>query len=211
MVTQAHSGPNQLPVPPVVRRVALPSRSATFAWHIGEVISFALPVASAGHGIAPLGIVMVVGLAGAGFSSSVVNALWLGPLVIVPSSLLRAAPARAVGALVGTIAMWSIWLWLTPGIDRGGRWLWYVTSVPFAVMTAVALVQSLRHVLAERRYRRAVAGNCDRCGYDLRASGDRCPECGAARAVPDPPEPPPKLRWPGLKNLWARRPWANIS
>jgi hypothetical protein len=44
----------------------------------------------------------------------------------------------------------------------------------FAIPPAFAL----RRIVRGRR--RARAGRCVGCGYDLRATPDRCPECGAA-------------------------------
>jgi hypothetical protein len=51
--------------------------------------------------------------------------------------------------------------------------LWFLTVV-FGVMPVVTLVRSIR------RARRYAEGCCPACGYDLRASVDRCPECGRA-------------------------------
>ena len=65
-------------------------------------------------------------------------------------------------------------------------------SVPWffllAVLTPGAVVWVKYFV---RRHRRRRRGHCQFCGYDLRATPDRCPECGAVQAnnLTTPPSP----------------------
>jgi hypothetical protein len=51
-------------------------------------------------------------------------------------------------------------------------------------MTAIApLIAFVRRCQASIARRRTFAGHCAICGYDLRASPERCPECGTAVAA----------------------------
>jgi hypothetical protein len=54
---------------------------------------------------------------------------------------------------------------------------WFLVGV-LALLPAAAVRR------AARRRRRSALGHCRPCGYDLRATPGRCPECGAA--APDP-------------------------
>ena len=60
-------------------------------------------------------------------------------------------------------------------------------SVPYYFIALLTAVPAILWVRKRRRLRyRRQAGLCVVCGYDLRASPDRCPECGA---LPNPTQP----------------------
>jgi hypothetical protein len=55
------------------------------------------------------------------------------------------------------------------------RWL----SVPWYFLLGVLMPPSVAWLIWLRRARRTRVGCCAICGYDLRATPERCPECGA--------------------------------
>jgi hypothetical protein len=53
----------------------------------------------------------------------------------------------------------------------------WLVALMFLILPGIAL---RRRVTARRRQRRLENRQCQHCGYDLRASGAHCPECGKA-------------------------------
>lgn len=61
---------------------------------------------------------------------------------------------------------------------RNVQWVWFPHWIAFAAaccLPAIAVLGSLHRAFRRRRKRGRF---CLSCGYDLRASSDRCPECG---------------------------------
>jgi hypothetical protein len=62
---------------------------------------------------------------------------------------------------------------------RGPNGSLYNISVPHWFPAALFMLAPVTWVITERRRRhRPRRGRCTRCGYDLRATPGRCPECG---------------------------------
>jgi hypothetical protein len=75
-------------------------------------------------------------------------------------------PANLQG--IGEYRYWSI---LCPA---------WVAPILLLILPILALRPATRQVRAGSRIRR---GLCSHCGYDLRATPDRCPECGTVKAI----------------------------
>ena len=80
--------------------------------------------------------------------------------------------------------------WLVPRYEdqsspgNGDRGVIVVPYLPALVLSGILPALWLRGVVRRRRAaRRARAGRCPTCGYDLRGSAERCPECGASVSV----------------------------
>jgi hypothetical protein len=81
---------------------------------------------------------------------------------------------------------------IVPGLllnwqNRSSRGEWYNRGIAIHWTLLAALAAFLPALALIRHHRRAVQGRCDVCGYDLRATPRRCPECGN---ITDPGDAP---------------------
>ena len=78
----------------------------------------------------------------------------------------------------------ALFLGTIMGINPLWRNTWYA-FLPSMVLSLVSLPLTYRKVTQLRREQRRANGSCVKCGYDLRATPDRCPECGTPSAKPE--------------------------
>jgi hypothetical protein len=71
-------------------------------------------------------------------------------------------------------------------IDRSMHGSYFNVAAPYwGISTIIAVIPIAWIVHFLRRKRRGIIGCCRTCGYDLRATPDRCPECGTAVEASD--------------------------
>jgi hypothetical protein len=68
----------------------------------------------------------------------------------------------------------------TIGSDQWQSTVWYVT-LPYWALSVATAIPPLGCILRRKR-RRSTSELCPTCGYDLRATPYRCPECGEGAA-----------------------------
>lgn len=99
----------------------------------------------------------------------------------IPWHIQSRRPLFFTSGFGASASSWGQWNRSSLTVPTLGRSLY--ASVPIWILMIPFIIPCLMglRLLRKRFHRRQ--GCCEKCGYDLRASPDRCPECGMVRAV----------------------------
>ena len=131
----------------------------------------------------------------ASLGSSAWLTFWLDADVQNLGFLAASEPARR-GYFDGPGTNEIDWLGFSPSIGRtkpsatspfGGNRPFARVIIPHWMLATAAGVLPTCWMIRRYRGLRFGSGRCRRCGYDLRATPDRCPECGLAPTEPAEP------------------------
>jgi hypothetical protein len=109
-------------------------------------------------------------------------ALFAVAVTMHPGQVLRSLPSWILFRGILSPILMPLWLIVSalgradPAWLGGLLWAAYLGMFGF-IMIGWARIEARRRLLRER----ARLGLCPRCGYDLRGSPERCPECGRDR------------------------------
>lgn len=103
--------------------------------------------------------------------------IWMGGLADRTSW--RSSPVTKRDHAVGVLGF----SWVDSGTDGTGRGLpasnWIVIAAPHWLFVVMGLVLPAAVIRRRMKFGKSAGSRvCGRCGYDVRATPDRCPECG---------------------------------
>ena len=138
-----------------------------------------LVVGANGHAIRVIGGTFFASPGGAGAREFLRNLRTIGP----PFDWTRQQGGPRMPPTPPTVVLGIELAWAA--VEPTGQDKYYVVTLPLIyIIVATAVAPALWAVRRFRGGARGRIGHCPSCGYDIRATPDRCPECGTAATAP---------------------------